>query len=396
MPFVPFLQISGKKIATVKPNPFLFRKWSRTNPVVRRCIDIIADKLASLPCEFYGEDKKKVEIWSNVLSKPNNDDNQNKFMRSISEDLVTGDCGCFEVSKTGNPFRPCFLFPTDGFTMDIVLNDDNYAYAQKISDNLVSMPNNYTFFKKDEIVYLKKHCFTNTPYGLSPIESAFDYISSLFGTFRYSADIASNAMPKYLANVKGLAPNRLEAYRSYFVNECMGQPNLPIVSADAIESKQIAPISEEATFMSYQQFVMAVIAFSFGVPPEKLAIAKSNDRSTTADIAEELLADAVIPYSAVIVDAINQLLDINNATDVRFRFIFAQSLDSQIKDQDKNVSLYTKDILTRNEVREKLGYPPLKDGFSDDCITVAKAKINKKYGINGFGTPKETGGKKNE
>jgi phage portal protein BeeE len=203
--------------------------------------------------------------------------------------------------------------------------------------------------------------------------------------------VASNAIPKYLANIKGIQGEQLNAYRGYFMQECMGQPVLPMVSAEDVQSVQIAPVSEEATFMQYQQFVIAIIALTFGIPPEKLAIAKSNDRSTITEINENLLAECIKPYLAAKADAINKLLAMTGYGDsIVFKYIFEDTLADKKTMQTMVTSAYAADAITRNEMRKALGYPPAVDEYADDFITIMKAKVNKKYGINGFGTAKQT------
>lgn len=395
--YVPFLQIGSKKITPPKPDALLLRNWSKTNPIVRRCINIIKDKLVRQPYEFTNKDIGDTSDYSdiikslnNVLERPNNIDDRRSFFSAIDEDLVSGDCGCFEVAVTGNSYRPLFLFPTDGYTVSKVINDKTYGFAQRVTNDATSIPENYIYFLPNELIYMQKQVFTNNPFGLSPIECAFEYIKALTQTFTYSSDIASNALPKYLANIKGIAGNQLDAYRAYFMQECMGVPVLPMVSAEDVQSVQIAPISEEATFMQYQQFVIAIIALAFGIPPEKLAIAKSNDRSTIAEINENLLQDCIQPYADVKESAINRLLIILGLSDrIVFRYIWADTLDRQKIKQDMALDAYQKDAITRNELRKALGYLPSTDEYADDFITVYKAKVNEKFGINGFGSSKQ-------
>lgn len=395
----PFITIGGYKATPPKKDGKCLRNWSRSNPIVRRCVNIIKDKLTSQKYEFVKKYKDDTNDYSDLiknlnemLDNPNSLDTRRTFFSAVDEDLIVGDCGCFEVAK-GN--KKVYLFPTDGFATSIIVNSDTYRYAQKKSQ-AGTVTESYVYFKPDEMVYLKKQAFSDNVYGLSPIESAFDQIQAFMETFQYSSEIASNALPKYILNIKGLQDNTLNSFREYFRQECMGTPAIPIVSGESIESKQIAPISEEATFMGYQQFVIAIIALSFGIPPEKLAIAKSNDRSTIAEINENLLQDCIKPYCDVKEDAINQVLRILGLSDkLVFKYIYEETLEQQKSKQDMIVDKYQKDILTRNEARNILGYlSQEEDKYGDDFITLAKAKINQEYGINGFGSAKQnnTGG----
>ena len=390
---VPFLQINNKKHTTPKPNALLVRNFSKNNAIVRRCINIIKDRIVSLKWGFNKADINDPadyteinKIFTNMLKNPNDKDNYRTFIAAITEDLVSGDCGAFEIGKSGNPQRPIWLWSVDGYSIEFILGNDVYSYAQKQSQSITDVANgyNYSYFTDQEICYLKKQVFSNNPFGLSPIESAFEYIRALTNTFNYSADIASNALPKYLANIKGLSPDILNAYRAYFEQECMGTPNLPMVSGEGVESVQIAPISEEATFRGYQEFVIGIIANEFGVPPEKVAVAKSNDRSTIDQINENLLAEAIKPYAGVIEEAINKIISLTEYKDkIVFGYIWEDTLTAQKDKADLVRDDFKTDIVTINEIRKLRGYPPLENEYGNMTISEYKAVLNEKYNISG-------------
>lgn len=384
--FIPFLSVAGKKVTPIRPSAEKIRRWSRNNPVVRRCIDIIKDRLSLYPIRFDSNDGKlhrtEIDAVKYCFSHPNNDDDELSFRSQVTEDLVVGDCGAWEIRTSPNPSRPFFLFPTDGFTMSIVLNDDTYAYAQKVVDDVNTSPENYVFFKPTEMVYLKKRCVTNTPYGLSPIEVAFKQIQTLMDTFDFSADVASNAVPKYLANIKGLDNDRLASYRVYFERECMGTPNLPIVSADDVSAVQIAPVSEEATFKEYQQFVISMLAMAFNIPPEKVGVTKSNDRSKVTEIDDSLISECIKPYANVVISALNKTLNI-----VGMGFITA-SIEYGETDAQRKTNLdlikqqWQGDMITYNEMRILMGYPVTSEEYGTSLYSEYKAKLNAEYASN--------------
>lgn len=383
--FIPFLQIQGKKVTPIRPDAKRIRAWSRNNPVVRRCVDIITDRIAQYPIRFDVNDgknhDKELAAVKYSWQHPNTKDDEGSFRSQVTEDLVVGDCGVWEIRKTSDTDRPFFLYPTDGFTMSFVLDGQgsDIGYMQKVTDNIQSVPENYVPFKNDEIIYLKKHAVTNTPYGLSPIEVAFKQIKVLTDTFDYSAEVASNAVPKFMANIKGLQKDVLDAYRVYFQQECMGTPNLPIVSADDVSAVQISPVSEEATYKEYQQFVMCIIAQAFNIPAEKVGVTKSNDRSKTTEIDETLIAETITPYLNVLVAGINRTLAICG-----YDFITASAVYQETENQrTTNLSLikqqWTGDMITYNEMRVLMGYPVTTAEYGNELYSEFKARLNAQY-----------------
>jgi hypothetical protein len=226
---------------------------------------------------------------------------------------------------------------------------------------------------------------------MSAVESAYNYINALIGTFEYSRDIASNALPKYMANIKNITPDQLSAYQAYFENDLMGRASLPLVSAEDIESVQISPISEEATFKGYQEFLTAIIAGSFPIPPEKVGVPKSNDRSTIDELNANLQEECLKPYAKPIETMINKIIDIIGYGDMfYFEYVWEETLSQKQSKQTMVIDLFQNDIATVNEIRKMLFLPPIDDEWGNDRITIYKAKVNEKFGINGFGNVKDT------
>ena len=159
--FVPFLTIGGRKVTPTKPDAKQLRNWSRFNPVIRRCINLIKDRIVRHEGEFVKRNKDDpndyssiIKIFNGMLERPNLKDTRRTFLSAVCEDLVVGDCGCFEIAVSNNPLRPIFLYPTDVLTMNIVMADKTYGYAQMVSLDAVELPENYQFFLPDEIVYM--------------------------------------------------------------------------------------------------------------------------------------------------------------------------------------------------------------------------------------------------
>ena len=99
------------------------------------------------------------------------------------------------------------------------------------------------------------------------------------------------------------------------------------------------------------------------------------------------------------------LLDLPNLdkekTAETFTEIFnSQSCHYEFKQRSKQGSFFYVSInsalITIDEARDKLGYKPLNTEFSSETITVYKAKVNDKFGINGFGNSKDTSDKSKE
>ena len=141
---------------------------------------------------------------------------------------------------------------------------------------------------------------------------------------------------------------------------------------------------------------MGIIAYSFGVPADFIGISKSNDRSTLLEKLQLMNENGVKPYLKLIEKAVNKHVIGELGYNLRFQFIREETLD----EKQKKVTLVTTqvdhELITIDEARDKLGYKPLNTEFSSETITVYKAKVNDKFGINGFGNSKDTSDKSKE
>lgn len=376
-----------RKRTTPPKNEMGIRKFSK-HPTVRRCVNIIKDDLLKRKFEItshcgnkrIGELQKK--IAKQILDRPNNDDTYNSFFSRILEDYVIGDCGVAEIGYSSSPMRPVFLWPTNGFTVQPVIGDDVIKFAQASG-----ISSSYKYFTAEEMYMIRKNISTDTPHGMSAIETAWEYINALLGTFEYSADMASNALPKYMALIKGVPPDKITEFAGIFEREYMGRACLPMIGAEGLEVKQIAPISNEALYTEYQEFISGIIAGAFGIPAEKIMSAKSNDRSTIDEINANLQEDCLKPYARPVEDFINYVFYLAGL-DVEFSYVWEDTLSQKKIKADIVRGDWQGDILTLNEVRALRGYPSLPSKYGDCTITLMKAQINEEYGINGFGDAK--------
>lgn len=380
----PFISVTRVKTRLPKKNAFKLRMFSES-PVVRQVLNLVKDGVLKLNWKVVPLDEttpdlyqREIEIVKNIITAPNNEDDYKSFWGAVLEDSLVGDCMCFEKARAGNPNRPLFLFPVDGLSIDLMVNDKKNKYAQSVEGKI-------KYFTTDDIAYVKRQNRTNTPFGLSPLEVSWGHINALTNTFEYAADTASNAVPKYMVNIGKDLANKMDEFKSYFYNECMGEANIPVLATDKIESVQLAPVSEEALFMKWQTFVATFISHEFGVPAQFIGLEKSSDRATWADKYEQFAENALKPYAELIEKAINVhiIRFLGYQDKIKFQFIWEDSLDQKERMSSMIVKQWSLDLLTANEARVALGFDPIEE-YGDDRISIYKGKVNQEYGINGY------------
>lgn len=132
-----------------------------------------------------------------------------------------------------------------------------------------------------------------------------------------------------------------------------GQSTLAILGSETLDSKQVSPIGDDATCLSWQKMLLQIIAVCYRVPPERLGSAISNDRSTTADQEEDFTENTIKPWAQVVADAINrhvvELLGLSEK--VKFEFIYLPSQAQKSVLKDTVTQLVETDVITFNEAR---------------------------------------------
>ena len=307
---------------------------------------------------------------------------------------MTLDAGAFEKTFGNDPARPLFLYPTDGSTIQFCVP---YDYTNPLAARYAQQqPLELKTFSSQQLAYLQRNHFTDRPQGLSPILTAYNYITYLLNANERADDVASNATADFMIYFKEMPASQREEFIKYMQEEIEGTGKIPVGSGPGdLDTKQIRAINKDGLYLEYQQFLMSIVAISFGCPPEKMGLTKSNDRSTAEDIDAVLMSELVKPYADIWEDAVNEhiLKPLGFDKMFRFKFVYAQTSDQLKKVEDLAINKYTKDITTVNETRKILGLPPAADKYADMRISEYKANLNADLGINngGFGDSKNNG-----
>lgn len=353
------------KQSVPKANAENLRRFSNS-VIPRRAINLIKNGVLGLDWEIVSkvdaDISNEIDMVKNCLTNPNSTDDFETLFGQVIEDILTGDCGAMEVVKGGNPQRPIWLYPVDGFTVEHYSLWDGSPkgtrYIQKIGTKSIPLSD-------EELVYFKANYFSYSPLGVSPIEVAFTNIWHFLNAQEYSGSQVSKALPKFILNLgEGIDNATLQAYRKYFDEEIYGSGALPMIGGSkGVNSHQIGAINDDGLYLQYQAFLIAIIAQAFGVPSQKLGVEKSNDRSTIDQLNENVLNDSIKPMAKIIERGINKVLRRFGLSDyVEFKFVFTPTLVQQKQAQENVLMLWEKDLLTADEARHKLNLEKIDKG----------------------------------
>jgi portal protein len=396
----------------LKPTPRNLRYFSRT-PYARRAINAIKSPIAMLGWEIVPlegidlnpELERQIEVATTCLASPNNDDSFRTLIEQVVEDYLVG-AGAIEIQLGGDPIRPLWLWPVDGLSIQIYPGWDgdpaSARYAQVIGDYRLG-GGATTPLRNDELIYIRPNPTTASPFGVGPLEIAFNSISRILGVGEFAGNVASNARPSIGVNFDGADSKFVQAFRAYWTNEVEGQGKVPITgmsggkdkSAGGMEVVRFYPEGDDGLYLKYQEFLKSEIAVAFDVSPQNLGVERDVNRNT-AEVAEDRDWDGAIKPAASLIgshltrEAIQGRLGFS-----QLRFCFT-GLDREDEQASAEIyqTYYLNNAVTANEQREKLGKPPTDSQWGDMFKADVDVAIAAARGAAEVDDPKLTGGKK--
>ena len=368
-----------------KPTPANLRRFAET-PVVRRAINLIKDRIASMDWqvrvkrEYLPGDvaylTRKARSLRVMLLEPNDADSFRTLLEQVLEDALTGGYGAIEMEVTGDPLRPARLWPVDGATIQLNPQWDGSAegtrYAQKTGG---FGPDATIPLRDNQLMYLRMNPRTFTPFGLGPLEVAFETVNSLLSAHRFAGKLASNAVVQYALWINEASQTQHERLIRWWQDEIEGTGRVPILSTQQKpEVLRFASGTDADLRLSWQQFLIRMIANAFNLPPMLLGLEQDVNRSTSGEMGDEAFRSAILPLARLVEqhitrDVFSKLL---GWTEFEFAFNELEARD-ELTECQIQTQLLQAGVLTVNEVRAMRGLAPM--GRKEDTIELEEQEI---------------------
>ena len=360
--------------ALPKPTPANLRRFAET-PLVRRAINLIKDRVASLDWqvrlkrdytpEKVGYAARKAAILRRTLEAPNNSDSFRTLIEQVLEDALVGGFGAIEMDLTGDPEQPFELWPVDGATIRInpkwggSPDSPRYAQATGLGGGEGLIPLN-----DDELIYLRMNPRTHTPFGLGPLEVAFETVNTFLSAHRFAGKLASNSVVQYALWLNETSPAQQERLIRWWQDEIEGTGRVPILSTEQKpEVLRFAQGTDADLRLQWQEFLIRMVANAFGLPPLLLGLEQNVNRSTATELMDEAFHSAITPLARLLAEHLTRDLIAKRLGWREFEFVFNE-LDSrdEMSEIQIQTALLAAGVLTVNEVRAMRGLAPLPGG----------------------------------
>ncbi len=360
--------------AMPKPTPANLRKFAET-PLVRRAINIIKDRVASMdwqvrlkrhcPPDKVGYVERKLTILRRTLEAPNDSDSFRTLIEQVLEDTLVGGFGAIEMDLTEISERPFELWPVDGATIQInpkwdgTASSPRYAQATGLAGGAGLIP-----LHDDELMYIRMNPRSYTPFGLGPLEVAFETVNTFLSAHRFAGKLASNSVVQYALWLNETTPAQQERLIRWWQDEIEGTGRVPLISTEQKpEVLRFAQGTDADLRLNWQQFLIRMVANAFGLPPLLLGLEQGVNRATATELMDEAFHSAITPLARLLAEHITRDLFAKRLGWHEFEFVFNE-LDArdEMSEIQIQTALLAAGVLTVNEVRAMRGLAPLPDG----------------------------------
>jgi len=354
-----------------KPTPVNLRRFAET-PIVRRAINVIKDRIAAMDWQVRVrrgaqvatevEGLRRLQSLRRTLEEPNATDSFRTLIEQVIEDALTGGYGAIEMEPTGDNDRPAMLWPVDGASIRINPrwngDEDVPRYAQAMPGQLDSSA---IQLRDNQLIYIRMNPRSFTPFGLGPLEVAFETVNQFLSSHRYAAKLAANSVAQYALWLNEATPAQHDRLIRWWQDEIEGTGRVPLLSSEQKpEVLRFAQGTDADMRLAWQEFLIRMVANAFGLPPLLLGLENDVNQSTASELTDEAFRCAISPLANLIAGHITRDLFAKCIGWREFEFVFnALEAKDELTEVTVQVQLLQAGVLTVNEVRAMRGLGPL-------------------------------------
>lgn len=340
----------------------------RQHSMVRSAVDKIAKTATNVGYDFVPRDRRSTIQSSEVVVLKAFFDGQDDFvyeLRRIYKDLlIYGDAYLYVVpDRRRKPARLKRLHPKT-IHVKVQRNGKVEGYYQKDPEDITDEP---VRFEPTEILHFRVDDPDNDIYGLSPLESLKWAVAADLYAQRYNAAFFMNSgVTGTIIGVRNANPDEVQRNRKWLEENYTGPENAhkPIViEGESISIEKSVATHTEMGFLDGRKFIIMEILAVLDVPPAKIGIMETANRSNSKEQDKTFRTESVSPLQYIVESVINdqfirKILGVENT-------IFVHS-EGDTRDAIEQMDYYTKGeawgIFNANEIRERLGMAPVEGG----------------------------------
>ena len=376
----------------IKPTPSNLRLFSRS-PWARRAINAVKNPIAVLEWSIQprkdatasAELDRQIEVATACFSHPNQDDSFRKFLEKLIEDILGFGAATYEQEVGADQLRPLWMWPVDSQSIQIYpawsgkRNEARYLQTQGFG-NIGGVQGIQLL--DEELVFIQTDPSTATPFSYGPLEYAFSTINRLLGTEDYAGNVASNAQPQNIIQIKGIDSDKIQAFRNFWRDEVEGQGQTPLINGDDLKVAALRGNNDAALYLEYQEWLVRTIAACFCISPLRMGLERDVNRNT-GEVAEDQDWDNMIKPLAMLFAAEFTSQTLHRRLgfyQLEFAFHGLEREDELATAEIYEIH-YKNNLVTPNEHRARLGMEPSDSQWADMTAADVEVAMNAARGM---------------
>jgi HK97 family phage portal protein len=363
------IQVQGRHLP--KATPANLRRFAET-PIVRRAINVIKDRIAAMDWQVRIRRSARPEVAERVgeklralrrmLEEPNESDSFRTLIEQAIEDALTGGFGAIEMEPTGDASRPAMLWAVDGASIRINARWDAHADSPRyVQVSPGQLETNGVELLDRQLMYIRMNPRSFTPFGLGPLEVAFETVNEFLSAHRFAGKLAANTVAQYALWMNEATPAQHDRLIRWWQDEIEGTGRVPLISTQQKpEVLRFAQGTDADLRLAWQEFLIRMVANAFGLPPMMLGLEADVNRSTASEMADEAFRGAISPLATLLEEHITRDLFGKSIGWHECEFVFNElSARDEETELAVQVQLLKAGVLTVDEVRSMRGLGPL-------------------------------------
>jgi phage portal protein BeeE len=213
----------------------------------------------------------------------------------------------------------------------------------------------------NELIYIRMNPRSFTPFGLGPLEVAFETVNEFLAAHRFAGKLAANAVAQYAIWLNEATPQQHDRLIRWWQDEIEGTGRVPVLSTEQKpEVLRFAQGTDADLRLAWQQFLIRMVANAFGLSPLMLGLEADVNQSTASEMTDEAFRGAIAPLATLIEQHITRDLFGKCIGWREFEFVFNDlSARDELTELSVQVQLLQAGVLTVEEVRAMRGLGPL-------------------------------------
>ncbi|MBM3084808.1 phage portal protein [Chelatococcus daeguensis] len=354
----------GRPVWTPREFEALAREGFSRNPVVHRCVKLVAEAAAAVPWVLHdGATEPERHPLLDLVRRPNPREDGGSFLESLFSHLLVAGNAYAEAVCIGEAPRELYVLRPD--RMRVVPGGDGWpaAYDYTVGGRTVRLARREGS-PVEPVLHLRLFNPVDDHYGLSPMEAAAGAVDIHNAASAWNKALLDNAARPSGALVYkgpdgvGLTDAQFERLKGELEQQFQGRDNAgrPLLLDGGLDWRPLSLSPKDMDFVEAKAAAAREIALAFGVPPMLLGLPGDNTYANFAEANRSFWRQTVIPLAQRAAASVAHWLAPAFGGELRFE-IDLDRIDALAGEREalwRRIS--SADFLSEDEKREAVGY----------------------------------------